>query len=295
MRVLQFVLLGLSLGAIYALISLGFVAIYKGTKVINLAQGSIMLFGAFVVSSVSPRLGFWPALAVGITVAALLSVVAERVVSLARAADHLVLTILTIGLDIILAQELTRRIGDRYITMRDPWGADTVTLLGTTLPVARLWATGLGLVIIAIFFVAFTKTDFGVRMRASAQDPETAALMGISQRRVAMASWAIGGGLACLAGVFLAGSPSPGLDHTAHFLALSAVPAIIIGGLDSFEGAVVGGLVVGVTQSLVQGFDSSISPVLGGQFSIVAPYIVMLVFLLFRPSGLFGSKELNRV
>lgn len=295
MKLLQFVLLGLSLGAIYSLIALGFVAIYKGTRVINLAQGSVMLFGAYVVASASPTISFWPALLLGLAATCLLSVVVERVVHLAKAADHLVLTILTIGVDIILIQELGRRIGDRFLTMGDPWGAATVTLAGTTLPVARLWATLIGLVIIVIFFIITATTDFGVRMRASAQDPETAALMGISQRRVAMASWAIGGGLACLAGVFLAGSPSPGLDHTAHVIALTAVPAVIIGGLDSFEGAVVGGFVVGVVQSLAQGFDALIAPVLGSQFSVVAPYIVMLVFLLWRPSGLFGSKELTRV
>jgi branched-chain amino acid transport system permease protein len=294
MKVLQLLLLGVSLGSIYSLIALGFVAIYKGTKVINLANGSILLVGAYTVAMLSPHVGFLAAVTVGVLTAALGAIVVERLLAMAKTPDHLVLTILTIGVDVLLATELTRRIGSRVLTMGDPWGDRRVEVLGTVLPQARIAATVAGVLVIAAFFLVFRKTDFGVRMRASADDPKTAALMGIDQRRVALASWAIGGSLACIAGVFLAGFPNPGLDHSAGLIALNAIPAIIIGGLDSTEGAVLGGLIVGVTQTLVDGNSSSLH-FLGEGFGSVAPYVVMLLVLMWRPSGLLGSKELNRV
>ncbi|MFI6985239.1 branched-chain amino acid ABC transporter permease [Embleya sp. NPDC050154] len=294
MKLLQLFFLGLSMGSIYALIALGFVATYKGTKVINLAHGSILLVGAYIVAQCSPRVGFLPAVGLGIAAAAGCAVLVQQLAGMVRTHDHLVLTILTIGADILLATELTRRIGSRVLTMHDPWGDRRVEFLGTVLPLARIAAAVAGIVVITVFFLVFHKTDFGIRMRASANDPQTAALMGIDQRKVAVASWAIGGALACVAGVFLAGFPNPGLDHASGVIALNAVPAIIIGGLDSFEGAVIGGLVVGVTQTLVDG-NSAALHFLGDGFGSVAPYAVMLLVLLWRPSGLLGSREMNRV
>lgn len=294
MKVVQLLLLGLSLGSIYALIALGFVAIYKGTRVINLAHGSVMLLSAYVVAVVSERAGFTTAVLAGLLTAAVAAIAVERVVAMIRTQDHLVPTILTIGVDIVLAAELSRRIGSKVLSMGDPWGDDRVEFLGTVLPEARIWATVVCLAVIAAFFLVFRTTDFGTRMRASSEDPETAALMGISQRQVAMAAWAIGGAMACLAGIFLAAFPNAGLDHTSHVIALNAIPAIIIGGLDSSEGAVIGGLVVGITQSLVQGYAEPLA-FLGHNAYAVAPYVVMLVVLLVRPAGLLGSKELTRV
>jgi branched-chain amino acid transport system permease protein len=294
MKIVQLLLLGVSLGSIYALIALGYVAIYKGTKVINLAHGSVMLLGAYVVSLVSDRSNFYLGVAAGLLVAGIGAMVVERVVALARTEDHLVLTILTIGVDIVLATELSRRIGTEVFSLGDPWGDARVEIFGTVLPQARIAALVVGTVVITAFFVVFRKTDFGARMRASAADPETAALMGISQRKVALVSWAVGGALACIAGIFLACFPNPGLDHHSGVLALNAIPAIIIGGLDSSEGAVFGGLIVGVTQSLVQGYADELS-FLGENAAAAAPYAVMLVFLLVRPAGLLGSKELTRV
>lgn len=294
MRVFQLLLLGLSLGAIYGLIALSFVTIFKGTRVFNLAQGGVMLFGVYVTALLAPALSFWGAAAVGILVASVLSVVIERIIALAPRGDHLVLTILTVGIEVILAAELARLIGSRILTVGDPWGDQTVAIFGATVPVARIVALGVCVLLIAVFFLVFRKTRFGIRMRASAADPETAALMGISQRKVAMTAWAIGGAMAAIAGLFLAMFPNPGLEHTAHLLAFNAIPAVIIGGLDSSEGAILGGLIVGVSQTMVTGFASSLS-FLGAGIGDVTPYIVMIIFLLVRPSGLLGTKERLRV
>lgn len=294
MNVVQLLLLGVSLGSIYGLIALGYVVIFKGTHVFNLAQGGVMLFGVYVTAQLSPITGFWIAALAGITTSAVLAIVIQRIIALAPRGDHLVLTILTLGVEIVLVAELARIIGTRILTVRDPWGDGTISILGATVPSARVAATVVAAILIVAFFLVFRKTRFGVRMRASAADPETASLMGISQRQVAISSWAIGGILAAIAGLFLAMFPNPGVEHTAHLLAFNAIPAVIIGGLDSAEGAVLGGLIVGVSQTLVTGYSSQLS-FLGAGIGDVTPYIVMLAFLLFRPSGIFGTRERVRV
>lgn len=294
MNPIQVLLLGLSLGSIYALLALGFVTIYKGTRVFNLAQGSVMLFGVYVIYLVAPPIGFLAACLVGVLVAGALSVVIYAVVALAKTDDHLVLTILTIGIDLVILTELSRSIGTSILNLDDPWGSDTVLLLGVTLPVARIWAAGMALSIIGLFFFLLQRTTFGVEMRASSADPQTAALMGISQRKVALVSWLIGGSLAAVAGIFLAVAPNSGLDGLSSFVAFNAIPAIMIGGLDSTGGAVIGGLIVGVGQMLFTGFASSLL-FLGHSFGDVAPWVIMIVVLLIRPRGLFGSREVARV
>ncbi|WP_336658940.1 branched-chain amino acid ABC transporter permease [Leucobacter sp. USHLN153] len=294
MKLVQVLVLGLSLGAIYGLIALGFVTIFKGTKVFNLAHGSVMIFGVYVASILTDRIGFAAAVAGGVLAAALLAAILDRIIALAPRGDHLVLTILTVGLDVVLVAESSRLIGTNFITVGDPWGSQTISLLGATVPLTRVIALVTGLVLIGVFFLIFQKTRFGIRMRAASADSETAALMGISQRSVSLSSWAIGGGLAAVAGVFLAMFPNPGLDAHAHLLVFHAIPAVIIGGLDSSGGAILGGLIVGITQTIVTSYSASLS-FLGEGIGDISPYILMIIFLLVRPSGIFGTKELVRV
>ena len=291
---MQLILVGVSLGSIYALIALGFVTIYRGTGVINLAQGSLLLLGAYVVALVAPHQGFAIGVAAGLVATVAAAVVIERITAAARTEDHLALTILTIGVDVLLVTELSRRIGSSVLTMRDPWGDNTVQVLGSSVPEARLYATAVAGVVILSLFLLYQRTSFGVRMRASTEDSVTASLMGINLRRTRMASWAIGGAMACLAGVFLACFPNPGLDQTSGLIALNAIPAIIIGGLDSPVGAIIGGIIVGITQSVIDG-NAEVLAFLGQDSAAVAPYILMLVVLFIRPTGLFGSQELTRV
>jgi branched-chain amino acid transport system permease protein len=131
-------------------------------------------------------------------------------------------------------------------------------------------------------------------MRATAEDSATASLMGISRGRVSAAAWAIAGVLAAVAGLFITVFPSPGLEPTTSAVALRAFPAAIIGGLDSTTGAVVGGLLIGTTEALTQGYAEHLA-FLGTGFHTVMPYLVMVLVLLARPTGLFGTKELHRV
>lgn len=291
----ELIINGLSLGFIYTLISLGFVVIFKATEVINFAQGSMLLLGAYIVARTHDSLGFTLAVILGIAVGALGAVIIERVfISQARHADPTALAILTIGMDIVLATELSRRIGQNVLSFGDPWRNDTVDIGPFTVPQARVAAMVVSVVLVGAFFLAFKYSSWGVATRATAEDHEAAALMGIRRGRVSLVSWLVAGALAAVAGVFLGTSPSPGLTNTSNLTALNAFPAAVVGGLDSTGGAVAGGLLIGVVQSLTGGYNEHLS-FLGSPLSDVASYGVMLIVLLWRPSGLFGTRELARV
>ncbi|MFC9343402.1 branched-chain amino acid ABC transporter permease [Streptomyces sp. NPDC057020] len=291
----EFLINGISLGSIYALIALGFVVIFRATEVVNFAHASLLLAGGYVTAVLHDEIGFWPALLAGIAGAAVVGAAVEFfVMRRHRGSDHSVLAIVTIGVDILLATELTRRIGTDILALGDPWGDAVVTVGGVTVAETRIAALLAAALLITVFLLAFRYTSWGVAMRAAAENQETAALMGIRLGRVSIGAWAVAGGLAAVAALFLTVFPTPGLERATSLAALKAFPAAILGGLDSTTGALVGGLLVGVTESLATGYQSDLA-FLGRGIGDLAPYLVMVAVLLIRPAGLFGTKELARV
>ncbi|HWD01040.1 MAG TPA: branched-chain amino acid ABC transporter permease [Amycolatopsis sp.] len=291
----ELVINGVSLGFIYTLIALGFVVISQATEVINFAQGSMLLLGAYVVAVFHTSLGFVPALLIGIAAGALGAFLIQAILVRGRGrVDPTALTIITIGVDIVLASELNRRIGQQVLSFGAPWGDNDVKLGPFTVPQARIAAVVISIVLVIGFFLAYKFTSWGIATRATAEDGEAAALMGIRRGRVAAIAWVVAGALATIAGVFLGLSPSPGLTNTSNLTALNAFPAVVVGGLDSTTGAVAGGVIIGVVQSLVDGYSSQLA-FLGQPLSEVSAYVVMLLVLLWRPSGLFGTREAIRV
>jgi branched-chain amino acid transport system permease protein len=286
---------GVSIGFVYALIVLGFVLVFKATRVVNFAHGSVLLIGAYVIARTHRELGFLGAVAVGVAVAAVVAFLIQFLfIRRVRGATADVLTILTLGVNILLVTEMTRRIGDATLAIGDPW-RDHITHLGSfSIPQARIAAAVVAVILLAILLLIFRFTDWGLAMRSAADDGETAALMGIRLTRVAAGVWALAGAVAAIGGLFLTTFPTPGVDANTGLVALAAFPAAILGGLDSVAGAVIGGLIIGVTVTLVNGYQDELA-FLGRGLGDVAPYIVMLVVLLLRPSGLFGTRELTRV
>jgi branched-chain amino acid transport system permease protein len=246
------------------------------------------------VARLHAAIGFVPAVLVGVAVGGVGAVVIERVISRARRADATGLGILTLGVDILLSTELSRRIGQNVLSVGDPWGNDSVTVGSVTVPTARIAAMVVSLLIVAAFFLVFKFSEWGVAIRAAAEDGEAAELMGIKRGRVSMAAWLIAGGLTAVAGVFLGTAPSAGLTNGSNLSAFNAIPAAVVGGLDSTGGAVVGGVIIGVVQSLSAGYNTQLS-FLGAPLGDVSAYVVMLIVLLWRPSGLFGTREAARV
>lgn len=291
---LELVINGISLGTNYALITLGFVMIYKATDVFNFATGSMMLLGAYAVARLHGSLGFVPAVIVGAMIGGAGAVVIERIISRAKRADRTSLGILTLGVDVLLATELTRRIGQQILSFGDPWGDHNLSFGPVTVPTARIAALVASLLIVLAFFLVFKFSEWGIAIRAAAEDEEAAELMGIRRSRVSVSAWVIAGVLATVAGVFLGTAPSPGLTNGSNLSAFNAIPAGVVGGLDSTGGAIVGGVIIGVVQSLAAGYNSQLS-FLGQPLGDVSAYVVMLLVLLWRPSGLFGTRELARV
>ncbi len=296
-QLFEYLVLGVSLGCIYALIAMGFVIVFKATNVVNFAHASVLMLGAYLVATWHDELGFAGALlAAGVACAIAAALVDVVFVStLRRRRGGLdALAILTIGVNILLATELTRRVGNDILQTGAPWGAETVSFLGITVPQTRIAAAVVAIALMIAFWAAFRYSDWGIEMRATAADPPTAALMGIRLSRVAMGAWAVSGLLAAVAGAFFTSFPASGVSTTTYLLALTAIPAAVLGGLDSTAGAVVGGLVVGVAVTFTAGYQDELS-FLGRGLSEVIPYVVLLLVLLWRPWGLFGSREVTRV
>jgi branched-chain amino acid transport system permease protein len=287
---------GISLGFVYALVALGFVIIFKATRVVNFAHGSLVLLGAYVIARLHEGgTPFLAAVLIGVAGTAVTSVLIQvLILSRLRGASMDILAICTIGVNILLATELTRRIGTQVLNIGDPWREKVVHFAGFTVPQARIAAAAVAIVLLAAFLAAFKFSDYGVAMRSAADDGEAAALMGIRLGRVAAGAWAVAGALAAVGGVFFTTFPTPGVDASVGLSALAAFPAAILGGLDSIAGAVVGGLLIGVVVTLTAGYQDELS-FLGRGLSDVAPYIVMVAVLLVRPAGLFGTRELTRV
>jgi branched-chain amino acid transport system permease protein len=292
---LSLLLNGVSLGAMYGLIALGFVIIFKASEVVSFTQGSLLLLGAYSIARFADAFGFWLGALAGVVLTAVVALIIERlVINPLRGAPVISLAIVTIGVDIILFTDLIRRIGSDILNVPHPWGGHVFRIGSVGISLNRALAILVAAVLIGAFFAAFKYSSWGVAMRASAEDGEAAALMGIRQGRVSMVAWIVAGVLAAVAALFLVGAPTPGVSPAVYTVALGAFPAAILGGLDSTGGALVGGLLIGISEALAAGYQDSLL-FLGRGFSAVIPYIVMLVVLLVRPSGLFGTRELTRV
>jgi branched-chain amino acid transport system permease protein len=293
----ELLIAGLSLGCIYALIAMGFVVVFTATNVVNFAHASVLWLGAYLVARWHEGLGFFGAIALAAVICAVVAALCDVILVRALRRRHGsvdALAILTIGINILLATELSRLVGTDLLPTGAPWGSDVTHVLGVAIPQTRVAAAIVAIVLMVGFWAAFTYSDWGVAMRSTAADPETAALMGIRLSRVAAGAWALAGALAAIGGAFFTSFPASGVNNTTGLLALTAIPAAVLGGLDSTAGAVVGGLTIGVATTFAAGYQDEIS-FLGRGLSEVVPYIVLLAVLLWRPSGLFGTREITRV
>lgn len=288
---LQLTMNGGGKGAVYALLALGFVIIFRATGVVNFAHGSLVFVGGYVTFAMSDNVGFIPAAIIGILSAGALALFVERVlIARSRNADPIALVLLTIGVDVVVTEEVARRLGTDVPFLKAPWVGSPMDIGGVFILRGQLVALIIGAVLITGLLLLFRYTSWGLAMRAQAENREAAALMGVRNSQVTAAAWVVAGLLAGIAVLFIATSDfsGSGVSRGTHALALVAFPAAIIGGLDSVGGAVLGGFIVGLTEAYA-------SQYIALDFSKSAVFIVMLVVLIYRPSGLFGSKEVNRV
>jgi branched-chain amino acid transport system permease protein len=292
--VLEAVIRGLGRGSIYALLALGFVIIFKATRVISFAQPAFMLAGAVMVTFLVGPLGFWGALIAATLLTALLALGVERsAVRPMVGRPAFVVAIITLGVDIAVRVVVNAFLGIDVRQVDDPWGLRTTTIAGLRVEQRHLAVLITTAVLVAALFAYFRYTKMGLAMRAASYDQEAALAQGVSVGAVFAVSWAMAGGLAAVAGTFVAAGEN--VDGLMWRIALVALPVIILGGLDSLPGAVVGGLLVGVLQELAANYQSHAPDWLGENVSIITPYVVMLLVLLVKPYGLFGTREVERV
>lgn len=294
---------GFAVGAKYSLIALGFVIIFRATGVINFAQGSFVVLGAYFAFNFTHTWGmpFYSAMLLALVTGALVGIVIEAVIL-----RHLVgeqpftVIMITIGLLFVLENVVTAvwgQVGGKNIGA--PWGLSRqdIPLPGidnVSLADRDLWGIVFAAAALVAFFLFFKHTRMGLAMRATAQDEEATMAQGVNARHVYRTTWAMAGVMGALAGIMLTAGPNQ-LNPHAGEAALLAFPAIILGGLDSPLGAVVGGFTIGLVQQLTALYQPEYAAYLGDGFEVVAPYLVMIIILMVRPYGLFGTPEVRRV
>jgi branched-chain amino acid transport system permease protein len=291
---LQLVLNGLVIGSIYALVGLGFVIIYKSSSILNFAQGEFLMLGAYVCLAVftEARVPFLAAFGLTLVFSVLLGVLMERVLLRPMIGEPVISVImLTLGLASVLRA-----------VVQGIWGTDTrpyPDLFPTApvqigpLPVSQgyLYSVASVVVLLLLFSLFFKYTRAGIAMRATAFSQQVALSMGISVKRIFALAWSIAAVVSTVGGVLLGGIRG-GVDGAFALFGLKVIPVVILGGLDSVLGAIVGGVVMGVLENLAGGY---LDPVFGGGVKEVAPFIALVAILTLKPYGLFGKVKIERV
>ena len=296
---------GLSLGSVYSLVAIGLVLVYKATDVLSFAHPALVVVGAGLISALAVDRGvpFWLAFIIGIIATGLIGLIVERTFLRPMVGEPVFsVAILTIGIDILLRTILNNWIGLNPRYLGDPFQSfgnfGSVNVGGVTLKYLEIAALFTGIIIIILLSVFFKRSKYGVAMMATSYDQEAALAQGINVGRIFGLVWLISGVLAGFAGFFITGGFNT-LTQASFLSALRVLPAVAIGGLDSIPGAVIGSLIIGLTQGYVAYYQLMLEGVigftLGSGFSLIAPYLIMFFILIFRPDGLFGTKEVERV
>lgn len=290
---LQLVLNGLMVGALYTLIAMGFVLIYKASEVINFAQGEQVMIGGYLALMMlsSLRLPLPLAILATMAVMALLGFGIERGVLRPLTGYPVVSVIMaTIGLAAIL-RGLAPMVWSAEVRGFPAILPSTpIRVLGVALAPINLASAVLALLCMGVLGFFFQRTRYGIAMRAVSDDPRAAAAMGIDLRTILALAWAIAGMVSALGGVIW--GRILGVDPYLAIVGLKVFPVVILGGLDSIMGAVVAGFVMGVLENLAAGY---VDPLVGGGAKDVVPFVVLIVALMVRPYGLFGREIIERV
>jgi branched-chain amino acid transport system permease protein len=287
---------GLLAGVMYSLVALGFVLIYKASGVFNFAQGSMVFFAALTFVSLLERAwNFWLALAATLALMVALSVVIERVVLRPLVNQPpITLFMATIGLTFVLegvsqlawgSQPHNLELGVPDVPME--WLSQRWNI---NISQFDLFAALVAGVLVGVLAVFFQKTRIGRALRAVADDHQAALAVGIPLQHIWTIVWGVAGFVALVAGLMW--GARNGVQYSLTFVALKALPVLLIGGFESIPGAILGGLIIGATEKLAEVY---LGPMVGGGIESWFAYVVALLFLLVRPEGMFGEKHIDRV
>jgi branched-chain amino acid transport system permease protein len=288
---MQFLMSGLSMGSIYALVALGFVLIYKATSILNLAQGEFLMVGAYFCLSLTLDFGlsFVASFLLTMVFSVILGLAVERLVLRPLIGEPIISVIMvTLGLTYIM-RGLVIMIWGNNIRQFNIFPDQPIDFWGVKLTYLYLYSMGISFVLLIIFAVFFKYARTGVFMRAVADHQTAAQSMGISVKKVFAMSWCISAVVSSIGGILVGNIAGVGVDLS--YIGLKVLPAVILGGLDSILGAIIGGLIVGVLEFLSAGYLDPYIPAINEVF----PFIVLVLVLMIKPYGLFGTKEIERV
>jgi branched-chain amino acid transport system permease protein len=291
---LQLTLNGLIVGALYGVVAMSFVLIYKASQVVNFAQGEFLLVGAWVCWWLLTdwHLPFWAGFLFTLVFMTVFGMVLQVVVLRPLIGEPVISVIMaTIGLGIFF-QALMKWIFGVFAKPFPPiFSAERINVLGLEVQTVYLLSLGISVLIMAGFAWFFTASKHGLAMRATAFDQQVAQSLGVSVPKVFAMSWAISAVVSAVAGVVV--GVVNGVSSALSFYGIKVFPAVILGGLDSVVGAVLGGLIVGVLENWAQYVDANWLN-WGNMYSI-APFYALILILLIKPYGLFGTKNIERV
>ena len=291
---LQLIVTGLVIGSAYALVAMGFALIYKSTSIINFAQGEFVLVGGYICWWLYSMLHVpivW-AFMITMLIAVFMGLVLERLILRPMIGEPIISVIMiTIALAAVLKAAVTMLWGTQIKVFNPAIFSQSAVHLGPVLvSEVYLWTFGFAGVFLGVFAAFFKFSRVGISMRAVANDQQVAQSMGISVKRVFAISWSIGAVVSAVGGI-LVGNIN-GINITLSDFGLKVFPAVILGGLESIGGAIIGGLTIGVLENIM---GSYLDIYLGGGVKEIAPFIVLIIILMIKPYGLFGIKEIERV
>lgn len=290
---IQLIVAGFVIGSVYAMIALGFVLIYKSSAVINFAQGELLLIGAYIclTLTVDLQIPFLLSFLMTLLFSIIFGFAIERLFLRPMIGEPILSVImLTIGLSAFF----------RGIVLIF-WGADTRTFpeIFSATPLSfgtveisgiYIWSLLLSIIFLIVLTLFFKYTNIGIAMRATADDQTAALSMGISVKKVFAMAWAIAAVVAAVGGVLLGNINGLNISLT-HF-GLKVFPVVILGGLDSVPGAIIGGFLIGLLETLSGGY---LDPLIGAGVKEVAPFVALVIVLMIKPYGLFGLERIERV
>lgn len=290
---LQMLINGIVVGSIYGLVALGFVLIYRASGALNLANGEFVIFGPYICLMLMTALQvpFLVALLITLLFSALLGLVVERlVVRPLQNAPVISVIMATIGLSSLLAGAVHMIWGHSTKTFPPVFPQTPVNIGGIIVTPVYLWSFIVVVVLLIIFSIFFKYSKIGLAIRAVADDQQAASSMGISVKFVYAATWTIAAIVAAIGGVLIGNIN--GINPTMASIGLTVLPVVILGGLDSILGAIIGGFAIGILQNMAGGY---LDPLVGGGLKEVVPFVIVLLVLMLKPHGLFGSRGIERV
>ncbi len=290
---LQLILTGVMVGSIYSLIALGFVLIYKSSGIINVAQGQMLMVGAYVAWSLMVGLHLLVpvALLLTIVIAMLLGALIERLALRPLIGQPiLAIVMMTIALAAFLDGMTLLIWGANWQTFPDFIPRTPILIGELSLSPQHIFSFVLAMGLLAIFSVFFRFTRIGLAMRATAEDHQIAQSLGVSVERVFAMAWVIAAVVSALGGILL-GSIN-GINLSLSFLGLKVLPVVLLGGLESIPGAIIAGPIIGVLENIASFY---VDPFVGGGVREVAPFVVLVLVLMIKPYGLFGLRRIERV